>query len=199
MITKIESLSPAQEAQLAPWAAKWTALALSTEPADRPTAEVAVKAMYSFAGLAEPEIVWALNPEAAGAVVTARGPLRAVGVSVWVSVRDAVGVSVRDAVGVSVWVSVRDSVRASVGVSVRASVGDSVWVSYHGGQFWSAWPAAESFYREACGLTLPGDLSARGKALADFCASTGPALFYEGLVVLIERPESIRPLRWRAK
>ena len=179
MITKIESLSPAQAAQLAPWAAKWTALALSTEPSDRPTAEAAVKAMYNFAGFAEPEIVWTLNPMEVAALLRARGPLRAV--------RDSVGASVR----ASVW----DSVRASV----WDSVGDSVEDAYHGGQFWSAWPAAESFYREACGLTLPGDLSARGKALADFCASTGPALFYEGLVVLIERPESIRPLRWRAK
>ena len=41
--TKIESLTPEQEARFDEFVDKWTAIGLSTEPADRPRAEAAIE------------------------------------------------------------------------------------------------------------------------------------------------------------
>jgi hypothetical protein len=122
---------------------KWIAIGLSTEPANRREAEVAVVKSYALVGLPTPKIVWCDSPLSQGltyAILTSqkltvrdsvRDSVRAlVRASVWDSVRasvwDSVRASVWDSVGDSVWDSVRASVLDSVGALVRASVLDSV-------------------------------------------------------------------------
>src|SRR5579863_9081396 len=137
MEKKIEQLTADQESRLAEFRDKWIAIGLSTEPADRPRAEAAIRTMYRSAGLSEPQkIVWCGSPLSQGltrAIVLDGRFSKAVrdsvgdsaGDSVLASAWDSVRASVRDSAGASV----RDSVGASVGDSVRASVGDSARAS----------------------------------------------------------------------
>src|SRR3990172_2259775 len=119
----IERLTPEQEARFPEFIKKWTDIGLSTEPADRPRAEKAIRLMYRSADLAVPRIVWCGSP-LANALTWA-----SVGASVRDSVRDSVGASVLASVGDSVWDGVGDSVWDGVGASVRDSVWDGVWAS----------------------------------------------------------------------
>ena len=148
MAKKIGNLTPDQIARFPEFVRRWTDIGLSTEPADRPCAEAAIRDMYRCAGLEPPQkIVWCGSPLSQGitrAIILDKkragvgASVRAsVGASVRASVRDSVWDSVGDSVWDSVWDSVRDSVGASVwdsvwdsvGASVRDSVGDSVRAS----------------------------------------------------------------------
>lgn len=132
----ITELSPEQIAKFPDYVRKWTDIGLSTEPADRPKAEEAIKSMYLRVGLDVPRIVWCGSP--LGNFLT-KATLQKLNQdsawdsvwdyvrdSVWVSVTDAVSDSVRLSVTGSVWASVSDSVSGSVSDSVSGSVGDSV-------------------------------------------------------------------------
>ncbi len=140
---RIERLTAAQTARFGEYVERWTAIGLSTEPADRPTAEAAIATMYRCGGLEPPQhIVWCKSPLSmllTAAVLRRRDSVRAslrdsVEDSVRASVRDSVedsvgasvGATVRDSVEDSVRASVRDSVGATVGASVGATVRDSV-------------------------------------------------------------------------
>jgi hypothetical protein len=168
---KIEILTTEQQAKLAEWRDRWTAIGLSTEPANRPEAERAIIMAYAAAKLPPPRIVWCDSPLSQGITraiakslackkfSTGEKVRASVGDSVWASVRDSVRDSVWASVGDSVWDSVRDSVRDSVGDSVRdsvgASVGDSVRASVRDsgyGQHDANWLGFYDYFREVCGL-----------------------------------------------
>ncbi len=71
LIERLDWLTPAQEAQLPEIRDAWIAIGLSTERAERPRAEAAVRLAYRRAELAEPDqIVWVGSPMA-GAVLAA--------------------------------------------------------------------------------------------------------------------------------
>jgi hypothetical protein len=59
--TKIEKLTPEQEALIPFYREKWRAIALSTEPIDRQKATEAVKAAYTVIGKSEPVIIFCSN------------------------------------------------------------------------------------------------------------------------------------------
>jgi len=59
---KIEKLTKEQTGKFPYYVKKWTDIGLSTEPADRPRAEAAIKWMYAQAKLSEPEIIWTRSP-----------------------------------------------------------------------------------------------------------------------------------------
>jgi len=73
---KIECLAPEQEARLPEFVAKWRAIGLATEPADRPRAERAIRLAYEAGGLKPPgRILWTPSPLAAGlAQIALTGP-----------------------------------------------------------------------------------------------------------------------------
>lgn len=75
----IETLTPEQEAQLDVFAARWTAIGLSTEPADRPRAEDALTRAYAVAGLKPPTMRWVGSPLGLLVGATAEDVARAVG------------------------------------------------------------------------------------------------------------------------
>jgi len=183
MIIRIDTLTPEMRAAIPAHVARWTAIGLSTEPADRATAEDALRRCYGFAGFAAPTILWAHSPTEMAALLVGRDT----GPAVWSAVESAVWEAVWEAVGEAVWEAVWEA------------VGEAVGEAYDGGQTWVAWPAAESYYREVCGLTLPGDLSERGRALCDLRSSCGPMLMYERVAICCERPLSWAPLTWRAE
>jgi hypothetical protein len=162
MTEKIERLTPEQEARFPEFVERWTKIGLSTEPADRPRAEAAVREMYARAGLAPPQkIVWCGSPLSLAltrSVIVDRNLLKkGVGVSVTTSVIygiwDSVGESVDAYVSDSIWDSVTsgignhvgsiwDNVTTSIMDSLRESVdlwgdflvpvGDGVWMSVKG-------------------------------------------------------------------
>jgi len=57
-MSRVESLTDAQWAQVRRLRGEWLAVGLSTEPCDRPRAEAAVTAMYTAVGRAAPQFVW---------------------------------------------------------------------------------------------------------------------------------------------
>ena len=120
----INKLTKEQKSKLPEYRDKWMAIGLSTEKADRPTAEAGIERAYKIAGLQKPKIVWTLSPLSSGIARDIVFHLKK-SASVQESVLTSVLTSVRD----SVWDSVGDSVRVSVRDSVRDSVGDSVWDS----------------------------------------------------------------------
>ena len=95
MKRKIETLTPEQQTKMAEWRDKWTAIGLSTEPANRPEAERAIVMAYAAAGLAAPRIVWCGSPLSQGLT---RAIVQKLG--------DSVGSSVWDSVWASVWAKV---------------------------------------------------------------------------------------------
>lgn len=60
--TKIEELTPEQEALILFYWKKWRANALSTEPIDRQKASEAVEAAYTAIGFQEPSILFCDSP-----------------------------------------------------------------------------------------------------------------------------------------
>ena len=141
---KVEKLTSEQIAKFPEYVKKWTDIGLSTQPADRPRAEAAIRYMYRAAKLPAPRIIWTTSPLVSG---LARAILNN---SVWASVGASVGDSVRDSVWDSVWASVRASVRDSVWASVGASVRDSVWASVGA----SVWASVRDSVRDSVGASV---------------------------------------------
>jgi len=59
---KLTRLTKAQKAQMPAWAEKWIKIGLTAEPADRPLAEAAVRAMYDVAKIPQAPIIWVDSP-----------------------------------------------------------------------------------------------------------------------------------------
>jgi hypothetical protein len=127
-MSRIESLTKEQKERMPEYRDKWMAIGLSTDPADRSTAEKGIKEVYSNAGIKSvPKIIWCGSPLSSG--ITKSIVLNLKKLDVGDSVKDSVGDSVWDSVRASVRASVGDSVWASIGDSIGDSVGDSVWDS----------------------------------------------------------------------
>ena len=181
----ITELTDAQKARFPEFVDKWTQIGLSTEPANRPMADEAIRKMYAIAGLESPKIVWCSSPLANGLaqqiIVTAKGA--SVGDSVWASVGDSVRASVRASVWDSVRASVRASVWDSVWASVRDSVGDSVGDSVYG-QHEAYWLSFYNYFAEVCGLTKE---TAKIAGLIQLAQSAGWLLPYKNFCFVSER------------
>ncbi len=115
---------------MAAYAQRWTEIALSTDPADRPRAETAVRDIYRHGGLEPPAtIVWCGSPLSmmlAQAVVTARLTAGNVAASV-----DSARGTVWESVWESILKSVRDSDGEGAGDNVRFSISWSIVNSVH--------------------------------------------------------------------
>ena len=201
---KITALTAEQIAKFPAYVEKWTNIGLSTEPADRPRAEAAIRLMYERANMEPPsKIVWCASPLSMAltryCLLQLPQMKDSVGASVRASIRDSVGASVgasiRDSIGDSVWASVRasirDSVRASVrdnvgarvGARVRASVWDSVGASVYG-QHDANWLGFYDYFAEELGLT---EQTQRLDGLWEFARSAGWALPFRDICFISER------------
>ena len=261
MATTIATLTDAQRDAIPTYVERWISIGLSTEPADRELAEVSLRAMYAFADLAEPEILWVNNPQEMAKLLIESDTGSAIESAIQSAVENAVRIAIQSTVESAVRIAVRsaveDAVRIAVDSTVRSAVEDAVriavdstvgnvvevivgnvvgnvvdstvgsvvevivgsvvggvvesairnvvgsavqrivWDAYDGGQTWVSWCAQESFFREICNLELPGDLSARRKALSDYRSSVGPGFLFEKVAILYDRPANFEPLTWR--
>jgi len=157
----IKQLTSEQAARLPKFIEKWTKICLSTEPADRPRAEAAIRLMYEAGGLTPPEkIIWFDNPLA---MYVEFGKTENQN-----TVRDAVGYAVWDAVLNAVWSVVQDAVwsvvSSAVWDTVSSAVGDAVYGSHE-----ACWLAQYDYYREVLGLVKETDRLAGLFELAKSC------------------------------
>jgi hypothetical protein len=164
----IEQLTLEQTARFPEFIDKWTKIGLSTEPADRPRAEAAVRLMYKIGGLPSPEkIVWFDSPMAMY-IKYKKIDNRAVWDAVRSTVRDAVRSTVRDVVSGIVRSTVRDVVSGIVRVAVWDTVSDAVWDTVYG-SYEAHWLAHYDYYREVFGLVEETDKLAGLFELAKSC------------------------------
>ena len=249
MATTIATLTDAQRDAIPTYVERWISIGLSTEPADRELAEVSLRAMYAFADLAEPEILWVNNPQEMAKLLIESDTGSAIESAIQSAVENAVRIAIQSTVKSAVRIAVRSAVEDAVRIAVDSTVGNAVevivgnvvgnvvdstvgsvvevivgnvvgsvvggvvesairnvvgsavqrivWDAYDGGQTWVSWCAQESFFREICNLELPGDLSARRKALSDYRSSVGPGFLFEKVAILYDRPANFEPLTWR--
>ena len=117
--TRINHLTDAHREAMRTWADKWMGIGLSTEAADRPRAEAAVREMYKVAGIPfPPRVIWVQSDIAGGlAAMLAERVWRA---------HDAVGDAVHRAVDGAVRAAVHGAVNDAVGNAVDGAVNDAV-------------------------------------------------------------------------
>ena len=144
-MTKIEKLTPEQEALLPRFRAEWHAIGTSTARADRTKAEAAILAMRAEIGVTKrPVFIWCESPATSLlALETIKSPQwkkqiaslpgameKELGDSLRDGLGDGLGASLGDGLGASLraslGASLRASLGASLGASLRASLGDSL-------------------------------------------------------------------------
>jgi hypothetical protein len=78
----------------------------------------------------------------------------------------------------------------AVGGAGHVAVHDAWW-KYLGGTFWLSWRAWTSYFRDVCGLELPGDLWDRDRAYAQAQQSAGWWWPHRQFVMVCDRPKEI--------
>ena len=157
-----DKLTPEQEAKIPEYRERFLKMGLSTEPADRPTAEAAIKDYYKHLKMNEPRIIWELSPMA-GARLAAQALKYSKGRTDFVeSELRAIPITVEEA---------RDQ-------AYKASYGsfEAYYVSFY------------AFIENEVKGTKKDPVTAIAERL---CASTGAYWIFDGLAIMTERPTAI--------
>src|SRR3990167_4049357 len=139
MPTRIDNLTPSQESAIKNWVKDWIAFGLSTEPADRPRFEKAIRNCYKFANLNDNvPIIWVNSPiVGAFAAPIAANFLEiinkekikihdaAIDSAVYSAVYSAVDSAVDSAVCSAVYSAVGSEVRSAIDSAVGSAVGSA--------------------------------------------------------------------------
>ena len=157
MSSRIEKLTPEQEARLVAWRAEWFAIGSSTDPTDRPRAERAITGMYSRIGKTRPRFIHTDSPATAALAIFvlkkwATDPeiRNTLGSSLESSLRSSLGSSLES----SLWSSLESSLRSSLGSSLWSSLESSLWSS-----LWSSLGSSlGSSLRSSLGSSLESSL-----------------------------------------
>jgi hypothetical protein len=138
----------------------------------------------------------------AGAIANQMIGSSAVHNTVGSAVHDAVYGAVGNAVHNTVGSAVRNTVGSAVHDAVYGAVGNAVlrdWSKYLGGQFWvGGWYggcAYISFFRDVCGLKLPGDLWERSRAYEGTVSSACWWWPHRDYIIVSEHPVAIHTER----
>ena len=192
----IKSLTKSQSNKFPEYVDRWIKIGLSTQPADRESANRAIDLAYASAGLSEPRIrLWMPSPFA-GAIASAMLTSKVfnqvrdqVGNQVW----DQVGDQVEDQVGDQVWSQVWDQVLFQVLDQVRSQVGDQLknaTKNSFGGQLWSSgFCAYVSFFRDV--MQWENETLNKFKILEDLTKSCGWVWWHTNVLSISDRPLSI--------
>ena len=140
MPTKIDALTPEQEAQILGWVEKWIAKGVSLRDPDEARFRDAVNQCYTFAGYPIPQLIlWVDSPIQMALI----GPTMHYGLLHDLPV-DGFG---------------------SHGPALIKTIGQE-WPNYIGGRWWLSYSAYTSFFKEVCHLELEGNLWERDAAYA---------------------------------
>ena len=197
----INRLTPEQQARLAQVHGEWLAAGTSTSPADRSTAEEAVRDAYHEIGEASPIILWALSPMGA---ILLKEFLEA---NLWANLRDNLEANLRDNLRANLWANLeanlrdnlganlganlRANLRANLGANLRDNLWDNLWECWHYGAHDSAWIAFYTFCHE-----IGAGYSAKNLAVLQIhvrlCQSALWIWSYRGVTIICERPTVLR-------
>lgn len=143
MTTKLEKLTPEQEAIFPIYRDKWLKIGLDTNPTNRDEAEAAIRLTYECGGLLPPKvIIWCRSP-LEGALERKNQVKNQVGEQIWEQVKNQVGAQVwnqvseqvRNQVGYQIWEQIWEQVRNQVDYQIwnQVSVGqhDVYWLSFY--------------------------------------------------------------------
>ena len=124
MTTRIDRLTPAQEAQFQGHAGKWIAAGLRTGTADWDRFELAARECYRLIGVEWPGLVIRVSSPMVGmyAAGVARRIIDQVGDQVGTQVGTQVGAQIRDQIGTQVGAQIGAQVGDQVGAQVRAQI-----------------------------------------------------------------------------
>ena len=159
----IEKLTPEQTARFPEFADKWIKIGLSTEPADRPRAEAAIRLMYEAGGLLPPEkIVWFDSPSAMFAEYGKTGG-KSIGDVIWDTIHSAASRALNGTIHNDVQRSARDNIRDAVTSAVWSAVWNTIWIASENaalntvrdaiyGSHEAQWLCQYDFHREVLGL-----------------------------------------------
>ncbi len=159
-LTKITSLTAAQEALLPSWHERWLRTGMSDAPTDREIATAAIGRAYATVGKRPPLIVFSESP------VTS-----ILGIWVWPSF---VSITLGDSLGASL----RDSLGASP---------HPIPTTYFWGQHDAYWIAFYLFCQEI-GVQYKPEAKEKLKIMADLAESCGWIYFYENVAFVSARP-----------
>ena len=159
-VKRVDTLTDAQRATFAPYAAEWIARGQKTGCLTEPEwqeVEAAIRRCYGYAGLPAPKVIVRVPSPIVGALAA---PIAAL----------LIEIHRRGAVGDAVAGAVRGAVDDAVLRRAVADVLDNARYRRFGGQHWSGWMAWRIWFRDHGGLDLDGDLWDRAQAYADASA-----------------------------
>ena len=177
MKPRTSPLTPDEAERLRIVRADWLAVGLSTEPADRPEAEAAVKELYAVMGWREPLTIWMDSPLGG---IAAAAWFESIGKEskrdqLWDQLRDQLGDQLRDQLWGQLWDQLRDQLWGQL---------SNTWWGQHDAYLMAWW----SFAREL-------GVEQHDKALdawCRICRSCGWWWPREGVVILTERHSQLR-------
>jgi hypothetical protein len=158
---KITELTDEQKVALVAHRKRYFDLATTTEPADRPKAEAAVRALAELAGVKVNRVVWVSNPHD--------------GKRTYDKEWDSLGASLGD----SLWASLRASLGASLWDSLGASLGDTGWMAFYAAP------------RDLLGVVYAQDASHKLDLWIATLESCFALWLVPGVAILCERPATV--------
>jgi len=163
-MTRIEKLTPEQEAYLPVFRNEWLQIGLSTEPVDRIVSTAAVKRLYAAGGKSEPIV---LHFDSPAQCILAINMLQRAGEA---DLRDNLGDNLRDNLGDNIWANLR-----------------LIYTPFWGGQ--DAHLVAWGLFAKHIGCPLTCDEHL--EAYAEYVRTSGWGYFYDGIAFVSDRPERI--------
>jgi len=200
MVKKIESLTPAQEAQMPAWRDKWIEIGLRTGDADFETFDKYIKVAYEKAGLEFPDCIVRVKSPKIGAQVAATAHVLLANDDFWNAV-DAIPEMTMN----RVMAAIRDVCDDADTSEYEPELVKAIktyrkglkleWHSWFGGQFWvGGWwgsPAFVSFFTDVCDLELEPDIEERATAYRKICESVNYFWCNAAFVVVCDRPQTL--------
>ena len=194
MPTRIDNLTPSQESAIKNWVKDWIAFGLSTEPADRPRFEKAIRNCYKFANLDDNiPIVWVNSPVVGAFAAPIAANFLEIINKEKIKIHDS---AVHSAVYSAVYSEVYSAVRSAIDSAVHSEVYSEVqskkifWHHWLGGCFWISWSSYTQFLFEVCGLDL-GEINVKAKNYAELSLTGCYSWPNKNFIMACEKPNKI--------
>jgi hypothetical protein len=215
-MTTFECMTDAQQRDLVDCRARWFAIGSCCDPADRPRAEAAIAAMYGRIQQPRPRFLWVDSPAHRNVITRAVGTAWALGLLSYKQAGASISNKLRDlvvALVASLGATFARSLRvpeAPLWAALRAPLVASLWDSLNNllrdslvlrgargdplfwGQMESGWIAIYQFARDVLAVQYEPECNAQLDLWAEIAQSCGWWWPCEGLVVISERPTTIR-------